>query len=455
MLGQPIALPQPIVLGVRMLGALPAGTTATDLVLTLTQLLRARGVVGSFVEFFGDGLSTLPVADRATLSNMCPEYGATSAYFPVDEQTLGYLRFTGRGGRGGPRRALREGAGAVPDGRCARADVQRRGRARPRRRSSPRSPGPSARRIGWRCPTCGTRSSRPSASTWNPTQKATEVGRFVAEGGSVRQERLPGGDESATRWSRPTAWQLRDGSVVIAAITSCTNTSNPSVMLAAGLLAKRAVEAGLESQPWVKTSLAPGSRVVTDYLDRAGLTSVPRQAGVRARRVRLHDVHRQLGSADRRGRGGRRRGRPQRRRGALREPQLRGPGPPAGARVVPRVAAARGRIRAGGTDRPRPDDRTARPEVPTGPVYLRDLWPTPDEIVAAVATRRSRAAQFDERYARIWDGDERWRALETPSGSVYAWDPASTYVQEPPVLRAPRVRTYADVGRRPRARQGG
>src|SRR6185436_8092711 len=235
MLGQPVFMPTPVVLGVRVIGALPPGTTATDLVLTLTEMLRAHGVVGSFVEFFGDGLSTLELADRATLSNMCPEYGATSALFPVDGETLRYLRFTGREDRVDLVERYAKGQGLF----------RRDGDPEPRFSEVldldlaaivPSVAGPK----------------RPQDRVSLP-----DVRRSFEE---VFPERPADGTAS-----------VGDGSVVIAAITSCTNTSNPSVMLAAGLLAKKAVEAGLETKPWVKTSLAPGSRVVTDYLDAAGL----------------------------------------------------------------------------------------------------------------------------------------------------------------------------------------
>jgi aconitate hydratase len=442
MLGQPIALPQPVVLGVRMVGALPAGTTATDLVLTLTQLLRARGVVGSFVEFFGDGLSTLPVADRATLSNMCPEYGATSAYFPIDDLTLAYLRFTGRveAAELAERYAKEQGLFRV-DGAAEPtfSDVLEIDLAT----IEPSLAGPKRPQDRVALPAVWASFVEAFHEHAEPDPKATEVGRFVAEGGPVRRERLPGGDDVSEEVVETDGMELRDGSVVIAAITSCTNTSNPSVMLAAGLLAKRAVEHGLDRRPWVKTSLAPGSRVVTDYLDRAGLApyldklgfglvgygcttcignSGPliEEVGAAVDEGDLNVVAVLSGNRNFEGRV-----HPQVRAAYLASPPL----------VV--AYALAGRIDL---------DLTTEPlgQGAEGPVYLRDLWPSPDEIAAAVSTAVT-SEQFAERYAEIWRGDERWRALDTPEGAEYAWDPDSTYVQEPPFFAHLEPRTYEDV----------
>ena len=194
MLGQPMFLPQPVVIGVRTVGALPAGTTATDLVLTLTQMLRAHGVVGTFVEFFGDGLSSLSIADRATLSNMCPEYGATSAYFPVDDETLALPRVHRPRRPRRPRRALHEGAGAVPAPTATPSRPSARCSSSTSRRSCPRSRGPSGRRIGSRCPTCGTRSSPRSAIMPSPTRRRPRSARSWPRAGTSASRRLPGDD---------------------------------------------------------------------------------------------------------------------------------------------------------------------------------------------------------------------------------------------------------------------
>ncbi|HEX3301212.1 MAG TPA: aconitate hydratase AcnA [Actinomycetota bacterium] len=442
MLGQPIALPQPIVVGVRMTGAMPAGTTATDLVLTLTQMLRAHGVVGRFVEFTGDGLSTLPIADRATLSNMCPEYGATSAYFPVDEQTLGYLRFTGRGDAADRTERYTKEQGlfrvdGAPEATFSELLELDLGAIEPSL-AGPKRPQD--------------RVSLPEV--WHsfvaafhehaiPDPKAKEIGAFVAEGGPVRQDRLPGGDDLTHSPVQTDGMTIRDGSVVIAAITSCTNTSNPSVMLAAGLLAKKAVEAGITVKPWVKTSLAPGSRVVTDYLDRAGLTpyleklgfglvgygcttcignSGPLidEVGTAVDEGDLNVVAVLSGNRNFEGRV-----HPQVRASYLASPPL----------VVAYALAGRADI-----------DLTTEPigDGPDGPAYLRDLWPSPDEVSEAVGLAIT-SDQFSDEYARIFDGDGRWQALDTPSGSAYAWEASSTYVQEPPFFDDLAPRTYADI----------
>jgi aconitate hydratase len=442
MLGQPIALPQPVVLGVRIVGALPAGTTATDLVLTLTQQLRARGVVGSFVEFFGDGLSTLPVADRATLSNMCPEYGATSAYFPVDAQTLAYLRFTGR-----------DDAAELAERYTKEQGLFRTdGAAEPRFTDvmeldlasiEPSLAGPKRPQDRVSLPNVWTSFVDAFHGHAEPDPKASQIGAFVAEGGPSRRERLPGGDDLSDTVVTRDGIAVRDGSVVIAAITSCTNTSNPSVMLAAGLLAKRAVEAGIAVQPWVKTSLAPGSRVVTDYLDRAGLTPYLDKLGFGlvgygcttcignsgplipnvAAAVDDGDLNVVAVLSGNRNFEGR--VHPQVRASYLASPPL----------VV--AYALAGRI---------DFDPVSEPLAhgPDGPVFLHELWPSAEEISDAVATALV-AEQFSERYAEIWRGDDRWRALETPAGAGYAWDPVSTYVQEPPFFEQLKPRMYGDI----------
>jgi aconitate hydratase len=426
MLGQPTFLPQPDVVGVRVKGELPAGTTATDLVLTLTQMLRAHGVVGRFVEFYGAGLSSLTIADRATLSNMCPEYGATSAYFPVDERTLEYLRFTGRGEltdrveRYTKAQGLfRTDADDAPsftetlDLDLAAVEPSMAGPRRPQDRVA--------------LPKVWESFVDAFQRHLEPDPKPTEVGRFVGEGGSTADEAEERGwTEDVT----PNGNDVRHGSVVIAAITSCTNTSNPSVMIGAGLLAKRAIEAGMESRPWVKTSLAPGSRVVTDYLDRAGLTPyleklgfnlvgfgcttcignsgpLPDEVAARVDEANLNVVAVLSGNRNFEGRI-----HPQVRASYLASPPL----------VV--AYALAGRI---------DFDPTTDPlgEGTDGPVYLRDLWPSPAEVADVIAGAVSED-QFVEQYARIWDGDERWAALPTPTGPAYEWDADSTYVREPP-----------------------
>jgi aconitate hydratase len=442
MLGQPIALPQPIVVGVRLRGALPSGTTATDLVLTLTQMLRSHGVVGRFVEFTGDGLSTLPIADRATLANMCPEYGATSAYFPVDDQTLTYLRFTGRVAAADltERYAREQGLFRVdgaPEATFSEVLELDLGSIEPSVAGPKRPQDRVALPDVW--------SSFVAAFHDHvvPDPNAPEIGRFMEEGGTTRVDHLPGGDDLSDAEIEADGMTIRDGSVVIAAITSCTNTSNPSVMIAAGLLAKRAVEAGLIARPWVKTSLAPGSRVVTEYLDRAGLTPYLEKLGFGlvgygcttcignsgplidevATAVDEGDLNVVAVLSGNRNFEGR--VHPQVRASYLASPPL----------VVAFALAGRVDV-----------DLTTEPVARgvDGPVFLRDLWPSPEEVAAAVADAIA-PEQFAQEYGRIWDGDERWRALDTPSGMVYAWDATSTYVQEPPFFAQLAPRRYEDI----------
>jgi aconitate hydratase len=437
MLGQPMFLPQPIVIGVRMTGALPAGTTATDLVLTLTEMLRAHGVVGTFVEFFGDGLSSLSIADRATLSNMCPEYGATASYFPIDDVTLRYLVFTGRADRADLAERYAKDQGLF----------RRDGDSEPvftevldldLSAVVPSLAGP--KRPQDRVPLPDVWDSFVGAfrDHLEPDPKGIEIGRLVSEGGPGRREVLPGGDlrdEPAEEDGN----EVRDGSVVIAAITSCTNTSNPSVMVAAGLLAKKAIDAGLLTRPWVKTSLAPGSRVVTDYLDRAGLTPYLDKLGFAlvgygcttcignsgplidevAAEVERRDLNVVAVLSGNRNFEGR--VHPQVRASYLASPPL----------CV--AYALAGRIDL---------DLTADPigDTGNGPIYLRDIWPDAEEIREAVGAAIAED-QFTQQYGRIWDGDERWRSLPTPDGPVYAWDESSTYVQEPPFFDELSVRT--------------
>jgi aconitate hydratase len=398
MLGQPMFLPQPLVMGVEVTGELPAGTTATDLVLTLTEMLRARGVVGTFVEFFGDGLSSLTVADRATLSNMCPEYGATAAYFPVDDEVIRYLRFTGRGDRVDLVDRYTKEQGLF-------------------------------RRDGDAAPTFSETLALDLASVVPSVAGPRRPQDRVALAGAPASFSQAFGDIR-----EPSDEGVRDGSVVIAAITSCTNTSNPSVMVGAGLLAKKAIEAGLVTKAWVKTSLAPGSRVVTDYLDRAGLTPYLEKLGFAlvgygcttcignsgplpddvAAAVDERDLNVVAVLSGNRNFEGRIH--PQVRASYLASPPL----------VVAYALAGRVDL-----------DLTTEPlgEGTDGPVYLRDLWPSPVEIADAVRDAITEE-QFADQYARIWEGDERWRGLPTPSGPTYAWDAGSTYVQEPPFFTA-------------------
>jgi aconitate hydratase A / 2-methylisocitrate dehydratase len=432
MLGQPMFLTRPVVVGVRTTGALVPPATATDLVLTLTQMLRAHGVVGKFVEFFGAGLSSMTVADRATLSNMSPEYGATASLFPVDANTLTYLRETGRAEvvdlveRYTKEQGLfRTDADPEPvfsevvDLDLSSVEPSLAGPKRPQDRVSlSKAWGSFEEAFKDRLP------AKP---------RNNEVGRFVNEGGNA----VPPG-ENATALVDPhpvsvtagVADQVIDGSVVIAAITSCTNTSNPSVMIAAGLLAKKAVEAGLETKSWVKTSLAPGSRVVTDYLGRAGLLPYLEKLGFNlvgygcttcignsgplsddiAKAVDDKDLAVVAVLSGNRNFEGRIH--PQVRASYLASPPL----------CVAYALAGTLHI-----------DLTTEPVGTAGgrEVFLRDIWPSPEEVADLIASSIS-PDQFDREYGRIFDGDDHWTQMPAPTGTLYEWDAESTYVQEPP-----------------------
>ncbi|TMK37644.1 MAG: aconitate hydratase AcnA [Actinobacteria bacterium] len=444
MLGQPIFLPQPLVLGIRVVGELPAGTTATDLVLSLTEMLRAHGVVGTFVEFFGDGLSSLSVADRATLSNMCPEYGATSAYFPVDHETLRYLTFTGRGDLVDlvERYTKEQGlfrADGDPDPRFSEVVELDLAAVEPSVAGPKRPQDRVALAEVWGSFVAAFR------DRVEPDPRPNDVGRFEEEGGNVDVEV----DTDATIQpgaERPMPVDgdlVKHGSVVIAAITSCTNTSNPSVMLAAGLLAKKAVEAGLETRSWVKTSLAPGSRVVTDYLDSAGLTPYLEKLGFALVGYGCTTCIGNSGPL------------PERIATAVDEGDLNVVAVLSGnrnfeGRIHPQVRASYlaspplcvAYALAGSVE----IDLTSEPlgMGADGPIFLRDIWPTPAEVASSMAAAITEE-QFVREYAHIWDGDERWMSLPTPSGPVYAWDPASTYVQEPPFFGEEGARPIEDI----------
>jgi aconitate hydratase len=404
MLGQPVFLPSPFVVGVRVSGALPLGTTATDLVLTLTQMLRAHGVVGSFVEFFGAGLSTLELADRATLSNMCPEYGATAALFPVDDDDPIPAVHRARGPRR-PRRSLHQGRG------CSAATTTRAGLQR-----DPR-PRPVLGRA------LGGGPKRPQ--DWSARSADR---RILAE------------PSPAGRPAGPKAWP---GAVVIAAITSCTNTSNPSVMVAAGLLAKKAVEAGLETKQWVKTSLAPGSRVVTDYLDAAGLQPYLDKLGFSLVGFGCTTCIGNSGPL------------PDEVSRAVTEGDLAVVAVLSGnrnfeGRIHPLVQASylaspplcvayaiAGRVGIDLTREPLGHDADG------APVYLHDVWPSVAEVREAIATSIN-PEQFKREYGRIFDADEHWRA-PIAGGRDARRDPESTYVRSRPSSSLDAAAAAADV----------
>jgi aconitate hydratase len=428
MLGQPISMLIPPVLGFRLTGTLLEGATATDLVLTITERLRKHGVVGKFVEFFGPGLERLTIADRATLGNMCPEYGATIAIFPIDAMTLDYLRLTGRDkARVELVEAYARSQGLFrqtgdPDPVYSDIVELDLGSVEPSL-AGPRRPQDRVSlkhaKSGFQAALGTLQAAKKSAPTARPAAAAVANEGGVAVMPAVGQ-------------------QLEHGSVVIAAITSCTNTSNPSVMIAAGLLARNAVERGLSRQPWVKTSLAPGSKVVTEYLRKAGLDTYLDQLGfqlvgygcttcignsgplpeevaaeVDARNLVVASVL----SGNRNFEG---RIQQQVRANYLASPPL----------VVAYALAGRMTI-----------DLTSEP-LGTGrdgnAVYLRDIWPAEREIQEAML-RAVTADMFRTEYADVFTGDARWRSLDTPAGDRFAWDPSSTYIRNPPFFEDLRM----------------
>jgi aconitate hydratase len=407
MLGQPISMLIPQVVGFELRGRLPEGATATDLVLTVTQMLRKRGVVGKFVEFFGDGLDSLTLADRATLSNMSPEFGSTCAIFPIDDKTLDYLRLTGRSNK---QVALIEA--------YARAQGLFRQEGAAAEYSDtldldlasvvPSLAGP--RRPHDRVPLDQAK-----------TMFAGALPDLMPQGSTSHSVRARmNGDE----------FELRNGSVVIAAITSCTNTSNPSVLIAAGLLAKKAVERGLRVQPWVKTSLAPGSKVVTEYLSASGLLHYLEQ-------LRFHVVG--YGCTTCIGNSG---PLPPEVAQAIEEGNLVAASVLSGnrnfeGRINPLVRAnylaspplvvayaLAGRMDVDLQWEPLGQDAQGQD------VYLRDIWPTNEEIQNVVHATLD-PEMFSSKYRDVFSGDPEWRAVEVPEGERFAWDEASTYVRKP------------------------
>jgi aconitate hydratase len=462
LLGQPLYLLKPEVIGIKLSGALPEGATATDLVLVVTQMLRAHGVVGRFVEFGGAGLSSLSLPDRATISNMSPEFGATATLFPVDDETLRYLRLTGRPAelidlveRYTKEQGLfRTDAMQTPEfDELVELDLAT---------IEPSLAGP--RRPQDRVGLAGVKQNfrtayRERFEDVGPQPNGTTLGRFESEGGQPNPRPLPyegrgdGAEDGGHRHRATVRFggeevRMADGAVAIAAITSCTNTSNPSVMLGAGLLAKKAVERGLKVSPTVKTSLAPGSRAVTDYLKNAELLPYLEALGFHvvgygcttcignsgplfepvAEAVREEDlVVAAVLSGNRNFEG---RIHPQVRASYLASPPL----------VVAYALAGTMDL-----------DLTSEPigRDPNGDaVYLRDIWPTTGEIAAAMGQAVTPEV-FAAEYAHVFDGDEHWRGLPLPeAGSgLFAWDADSTYVRKPPFFEglAPEPPALADI----------
>jgi aconitate hydratase A / 2-methylisocitrate dehydratase len=438
MLGQPVSMLIPEVVGFKLHGKLPPGATATDLVLTVTEMLRKKKVVGKFVEFYGTGLSSLPLADRATIANMAPEYGATMGFFPCDEETLKYLRLSGR-----PEHhvklveAYTKAQGlfrtdSTPDPEFTDTLELDLGTIEPSL-AGPKRPQD-------RVPLSKSKSMYAEAVEAELEKLAgagssgKDSGRAAAASGGgsgvAVAERAVAAEAGAQVQYNGNTFTLKHGAVVIAAITSCTNTSNPSVMLAAGLLARNAVKKGLKTKPWVKSSLAPGSKVVTDYYKQAGLQQYLDQLGfqlvgygcttcignsgplpepigqaVDANKLVVTAVL----SGNRNFEG---RVNPQTRFNYLASPPL----------VVAYALAGRMDL-----------DLTREPlgVGNDGPVFLRDIWPSPQEVQDEIG-RSVKAEFFKTQYADVFNGDEQWRELAVPKGETYAWADDSTYVKNPP-----------------------
>ncbi|UUW73265.1 aconitate hydratase AcnA [Pseudomonas oryzihabitans] len=428
MLGQPVSMLIPEVVGFKLTGKLREGITATDLVLTVTQMLRKKGVVGKFVEFFGDGLATLPLADRATIGNMAPEYGATCGFFPVDQITLDYLRLSGR-----PEETVQlveaytqaQGLWRNPGDEPVFTDVLeldmgevQSSLAGPKRPQDRVLLGEVAKTFGDFTALAPKKAEAPKA-------------------GSGVEVQLDG-----------QTFQLEDGAVVIAAITSCTNTSNPSVMMAAGLLAKKAAEKGLMRKPWVKSSLAPGSKVVTDYYNAAGLTPYLNDLGfdlvgygcttcIGNSGPLLDPIEKAIQDADLTvasvlsgNRNFEGRVHPLVKTNWLASPPL----------VVAYALAGSVKV-----------DLTQEP-LGTGndgqPVYLKDVWPSQQEVADAV--QKLDTAMFHKQYGAVFDGDEKWQAIQVPDAETYVWDADSTYIQNPPFFETiagdpPRIADIHDA----------
>lgn len=408
LLGQPVSMLIPRVVGFKLNGQLPIGTTATDLALTITEMLRKHGVVGKFVEFYGPGVVSVPMANRATIGNMSPEYGSTCAIFPIDEETLRYLKLTGR-----------------TDEQIALVESY------------------SKKQGLWHDPSLSPRFSEHielDLSTVVPSiagPKRPQDRISLTNSKEALEKILPSylSDKSSRSAIdikvNQTPTTIKNGDVVIASITSCTNTSNPSVMIGAALLAKKAVEKGLKSKPWVKTTLAPGSKVVTDYYDRAGLTPYMEKLGFNlvgygcvtcignsgplpvevSKAVNEHDLAVTAVLSGNRNFEGRIS--PDVKMNYLASPPL----------VVAYAIA-------GTMDHDFDNDSMGK-DLDGNDVFLKDIWPTAEEIASVIESSIS-SAMFTKDYASVFDGDHRWKSLATPTGNTFEWDSKSTYVRKPP-----------------------
>jgi aconitate hydratase len=439
MLGQPVSMLIPEVVGFKLHGKLPPGATATDLVLTATEMLRKKKVVGKFVEFYGTGLSSLPLADRATIANMAPEYGATMGFFPCDEETLKYLRLSGR-----PEHHVKlveaytkeQGlfrTDSTPDPEFTDTLELDLGTVEPSlagpKRPQDRVPLSKSKSMYAEAVDAELEKLAGAGSAGKGSGRAVAASASGGSGVAVAEPAVAGEAGAQVEYNGNT-FTLKHGAVVIAAITSCTNTSNPSVMLAAGLLARNAVKKGLKTKPWVKSSLAPGSKVVTDYFRQAGLQQYLDQLGFQLVGYgcttcignsgplpepigQAIDANKLVVAAVLSGnRNFEGRVNPQTRFNYLASPPL----------VVAYALAGRMDV-----------DLTREPlgVGNDGPVFLRDIWPSPQEVQDEIS-RSVKAEFFTTQYADVFKGDEQWRQLDVPKGETYAWADDSTYVKNPP-----------------------
>jgi len=414
LLGQPVSMLIPRVVGFKLTGQLPLGTTATDMALTITEILRKAGVVGKFVEFFGPGVVSVPMANRTTIGNMSPEYGSTCAIFPIDDETLRYLQLTGRS-----------------DDQVALVEKYAKSQGL------------------WHDPLVAPRFSQVVELDLSTVVPSISGPKRPQDRISLSNSKAAFTDILPTYFSEKTAkgevaagnTRVKNGDVVIASITSCTNTSNPSVMIGAALLAKKAVEKGLKSKPWVKTTLAPGSKVVTDYYDRADLTKYMQALGFHlvgygcvtcignsgplpiaiSKAVNEGDLAVTAVLSGNRNFEGRIS--PDVKMNYLASPPL----------VVAYAIA--------GTMDHDFEKESLGDDLAGNPVYLKDIWPSPQEIQSVIDSSIS-STMFTKDYATVFDGDHRWKALATPTGKTFEWDLKSTYVRKPPYFDAmPRVPT--------------
>ncbi|GAA3737280.1 aconitate hydratase AcnA [Leifsonia bigeumensis] len=450
MLGQPMSMLVPPVVGVKLTGSLTEGTTATDLVLTVAELLRKTGVVGKFVEFFGPGVAAIPLANRATLGNMSPEYGSTCAIFPIDDETLAYLRLTGR-----PEEqvalveayAKEQGLWHDPSREAdyslvleldlASVEASIAGPKRPQ----DRIPLRKARKVVSAILTEGSKAPEELVGLDEASAESFPASDPIALGDvsrsalpvdrTVKQKEVPWLSDPITVTVGDSETTIDNGHVVIAAITSCTNTSNPEVMIGAGLMAKKAVELGLSSKPWVKTSLAPGSRVVTDYYEKAGLTPYLNQLGfdlvgygcttcignsgplIPEIQTAVDDHHLNVSAVLSGNRNFEGRIHPQTQMNFLASPPL----------VIAYALA--------GTMNTDLQTDSLGVGKDGQDVYLRDIWPSVEEVQAVVG-QVVEADMFSKGYANVFDGDHNWQGLEIPDADMFAWDNTSTYVRQPP-----------------------